>query len=146
MYIIGLIIYLALLIGLAFFSGAPVSFIDFPGLILILAFTVSMLLASGLLPDFVRGLKAMGKKVNEYSLLELEKTDIALKLAIKLLLFSGTLGTMIGIIAMLAQMTDMSLFLKNLAVALLTMLYSVLLVFILLPVKAKIKAIIKTVE
>jgi flagellar motor component MotA len=88
----------------------------------------------------------MGKKINEYTRLELEKTDIALKLAIKLLLLSGVLGTMIGFIAMLAQVSDMTLLPKNLAVALLALVYSVMLVFILLPVKAKVKAIIKTVE
>jgi flagellar motor component MotA len=114
--------------------------------VLILAFSLAMLLASGLFSDFLRGFKIMGKKINEYTRLELEKTDIALKLAIKLLLLSGVLGTMIGFIAMLAQVSDMTLLPKNLAVALLALVYSVMLVFILLPVKAKVKAIIKTVE
>jgi flagellar motor component MotA len=146
MYLVGVVVYLALLVALAFFSGAPVSFIDLPSIVLILAFTLAMLLASGLLPDFLRGFKIMGKKVNDFSMLELEKTDIALRLAVKLLLLSGFLGTLIGVIAILTQLNDMSDFSKSLAVSLLTLLYSVLVVFILMPIKAKVKAIIKTIE
>jgi flagellar motor component MotA len=146
MYVIGLIIYLAFLVGTTLLVGAPGAFIDLPSLMIILVFSISMLMASGLLPDLMRGFKLMGKKVNTYSSLELKKTEIAAGLMIKLLLLSGLLGSLIGSIAMLAGLSDISLLGKNLAVALLTLLYALLLVFILLPVRAKVRAVIQTLD
>ena len=146
MYFIGIAIYLALLIGTVFLVGSPASFIDFPSIIVVLVLSFSMLLASGLLPDLCRGLKLMGKRENTLTSLELRKTEIAVGLAIKLLLLSGFLGFMIGAIAILASLSDYSLIGRNLAVAMLTLLYSILLVFILLPVRAKVKAIIETLD
>lgn len=146
MYLIGIIVYLALLIGTTLLVGSPGAFIDLPSIIIILVFSISMLMASGLLRDLIRGFKIMGKTENTYTVLELQKTEIAVGLAIKLLLLSGVLGSLIGVIAMLSGLSDLSLIGKNLAVALLTMLYALLLVFILLPVRARVKAIIQTLE
>jgi flagellar motor component MotA len=105
-----------------------------------------MLMASGLLTDFIRGFKIMGQKINTWSLFDLKKTEIALKLMIKLLLLSGLLGSMIGTVAMISSFSDISKIGPNLAVASLTLLYSVLTVFILLPVQAKVRAIILTMD
>jgi flagellar motor component MotA len=146
MYFIGILVYLALLIGTTLLVGSPGAFVDLPSIIIILVFSVSMLMASGLLGDLIRGFKIMGKKENTYTALELRKTDIAVGLAIKLLLLSGVLGSLIGVVAMLSSLSDMSVFGKNLAVALLTLLYALLLVFILLPIRAKVKAIIQTLD
>lgn len=146
MYFIGLLIYLALLIGTTLLVAAPAAFIDLPSIIVILVLSFSMLLASGLLPDLFRGFKVMGRKENIFTALELHKTEIAVGLTIKLLLLSGFLGFMIGLVGMLSSLSDLSLIGKNLAVAMLTLLYALLLIFILLPVKAKVKAIIQTLE
>ncbi|HNR03259.1 MAG TPA: MotA/TolQ/ExbB proton channel family protein [Bacillota bacterium] len=88
----------------------------------------------------------MGNKVNLWSKIELNKTEIALSLAIKLLLFSGLLGSIIGMISILASLSNLSKIGPNLAVSFLTMLYSVLFVFILLPVQSKVKAMILSMD
>lgn len=84
----------------------------------------------------------MGQKINTWSLFELKKTEVALQLMIKLLLFSGLFGSIIGIVSILSNLSEISKIGSNLSVALLTFFYSVLIVFILLPVRAKVKAII----
>lgn len=146
MYFVGLVIFIAFLVCSTFFSGALAPFIDLPSIILVLAFSIPMLMASGLLKDFMRGFRIMGQKVNTWSLFELKKTEIALKLMIKLLILSGLLGSMIGIVGIASNFTDIVKIGPNLAVASLTFLYSVLIVFILLPVKARVKAVIITMD
>jgi flagellar motor component MotA len=79
-------------------------------------------------------------------MIELSRTEIALRLAIKLLLFSGLLGSIIGMISILSSLSNMNHLGQNLAVSFLTVLYSVLIVFILLPVQAKVKAMILTMD
>ncbi|HWQ30334.1 MAG TPA: MotA/TolQ/ExbB proton channel family protein [Negativicutes bacterium] len=146
MYTIGLTIFLAFLAFSAYMSGGLSAFVDLPSIILILSFSVPMLLASGLAQDFTRGFRIMGQKINTCSLLELRKTQTALKLMIKLILFSGLIGTLTGIICIAINMHDLSTFMPNLAVSLLTLLYSLLLVFLLLPVKARVNTIILTMN
>lgn len=146
MYFLGLIIFLAFLTCTVLFLGSPAALIDLPSISLILSFSITMLLASGLFPDFIRCFKIMGKGVNTWSALELRKTEIALSLMIKLLLLSGLLGSITGTISILASLSDISVVGPNLAVAILTFFYSVLLVFILLPVKAKVTAMLQTMD
>jgi hypothetical protein len=62
MYIVGLIVYVAFLIGITFLCGKPGIFVDFPSIIVILGPTLALLLASGLMPDFMRGFQVMAQK------------------------------------------------------------------------------------
>lgn len=146
MYFIGLIVFILILAGTTVISGAPAAFVDLPSIIVILAFCIPMLMASGLLPDLLRGFRLMGQKVNTLSLLELKKAAIALRLAERLLLLSGILGSIIGIIGLASSLKDMSSLGPNLAVALLALFYSILLIIVLMPVQARVKAIINTMD
>ncbi|MGE5677221.1 MAG: hypothetical protein ACM3ZR_04105 [Pseudomonadota bacterium] len=146
MYIIGITIFLGFLAFSASMSGGLSAFVDLPSLILILSFSIPMLMASGLTQDFTRGFRIMGQKINTCSLLELRKTQTAIKLMVKLLLISGLIGTLAGIVGMAVTMHDMSYFMPNLAVSLLTLLYSLLFICLLLPVKARVNAIILTIK
>ena len=146
MYFIGLIVFITILAGTTIVSGTPTAFVDLPSIIAILAFCIPMLMASGLFTDFLRGFSIMGQKVNTCSLLELRKTDIALKLAVRLFLLSGILGSLIGIIGLASSLSALSRLGPNLAVALLTLFYSILFILILMPVQAKVKAILITLD
>lgn len=146
MYFVGLVLFIAFLVFSTLISGSLAFFIDLPSIMIILSFSIPILMASGLFSDFIRGFKIMGKKVNIWSMIELNKTKIALSLAVKLLLFSGILGSIIGIISILANSSSISMIGPNLAISSLTLLYSVLIVFILLPVQAKVKAMILTMD
>ncbi|MEN6312973.1 MAG: hypothetical protein ABFD25_01860 [Clostridiaceae bacterium] len=146
MYFVGLIAFLFFLVCSALISTTLSHFIDMPSIVIILAFSISMLMASGLFPDFLRGFKIIGEKVNTWSIIELKKTEIALELMIKLLLLSGLLGSLIGLVSILANLNDLSKLGPCIGVSALSFLYSVVIVFILLPVKAKVNAIIQTME
>lgn len=146
MYFVGLVVFIAFLVFSTLLSGVLASFIDLPSIILILSFSIPMLMASGLFTDFIRGFRIMGQKVNIWSLLELKKTEVALKLMVKLLLLSGLLGGMIGVVAIASGLSEIGKIGPNLAIALLTLLYSALLVFIVLPIQAKVRAIILTID
>ena len=146
MYFAGFVIFIALLIISTSLSGSMAFFVDLPSMLIILAFSLPMLMASGLFPDFIRAFKIMGRKVNVWSMIELNRTEIALRLAIKLLLSSGLLGCIIGIVSMLSTTGGMRNLGPNIAVSLLTVLYSILIVFILLPLQAKVKSMILTME
>ena len=136
----------AFLIFSTLLSGSLVSFIDLASIVVVLGFSFPLLMASGLLSDFLRAFKIMGSRVNVWSMIELNKTELALRLAMKLLLISGLSGTIIGIISIASHLSDMSALLPSIGVALLTLHYSILLVFILLPMQAKVKAMILTMD
>lgn len=146
MYIVGLIVYVAFLVGITFLCGKPAIFVDLPSIVVILGPTLALLLASGLMPDFARGFAVMAQKENTHSRLELQKTETAVGLALRLLLLSGFLGSLIGVVALLASLSDISTLGRGLSVALLTLLYAVLFSFILLPIRAKIQAILHTLD
>lgn len=142
MYLVGLSLFIGFLIWSTFLSGSPAYYMDIPSLIIILTFSIPMLMASGLLPDFLRGFKIMGQKENTFSTIELKKTREAISLMIKLLLLSGILGTMIGILAILINPAYKLG--PNIAVSLITFVYSTFFVFILLPIKSRVNAILFT--
>lgn len=146
MYVIGTIIFVAVLAGIAMVTGAPSAFLDMPSLLVILALTAAVLAASGLMGDFFRSFKLMGQKTNPYSTIELRRMQVSVKLAVVALLLSGAVGSIMGVVAMLSQLSDPSLLGPNAAVALLMMLYAVIFVFILLPVQAKVKAVLATMD
>jgi len=146
MYFLALVLFIVFLVFSTLISAPLAFFIDVPSILIIFSFSIPMLMASGLLSDFIRGFKIMGKKVNVWSIIELNRTEIALHLAVKLILYSGLLGSIIGAISILSNLSNLSNMGQNLAVASITFLYSVLIIFLLLPVQAKVKSMILTME
>lgn len=146
MYFIGLVMFIAFLVFSTMLSGSLASFIDLPSILIIMAFSIPMLMASGLFSDFIRGFKIMGQRINTWSLIELKRTEAALKLMVRLLVLSGLLGSIIGVVSIASSLSDVSKLGPNLAVALLTLLYSILMVFILLPIQVKVKTMILTID
>lgn len=146
MYFIGIAVFLAFIVSTTMIDGSFAAFFDAPSLVVILGLSLSMLLASGLFKDFLRGFKVITSKENIFSLIELKKTLRATNLYICLLLTSGFLGSLIGIVSMLSQISDIHAVGPSVAIALLTFLYSILFVFILLPIRARVQAVIITIE
>lgn len=120
--------------------------IDFQSLIVILGITIPVLLLSGLFKDFIKSFRLLTLSENPFSKIELKKMQASIKLTIKLLGFSGILAAFVGIIASLNGFTDMTILFSNLAISLIAPLYSLLFIIILLPIEAKIKAILSTLE
>jgi len=144
MYFVGILIFSAFLVALSFFSGSASVYVDLPSLIVILALTIPILLASGLLPDLFRGFRLMGMKVNPYSSLELKRITQACRLALLSLLLSGLTGTIFGTVGMLSNLSDPTRIGPKLAIAMLTTLYAIVLGFLILPVQAKVRTILDT--
>lgn len=146
MYFIGIIIFLAFLVLLSSFSSGLMSFFDLSSLAVILAFSIPTLMASGLLPDFLKGFRLMGQKVNHYTKLDLERILEAANLAIKALLLSGTIGLILGFAGVLRNLANPSQLGPNLAIALMTILYSLVFISMILPIKSRVRTIIKMME
>ncbi len=145
MYFLGIIIFMGLLVFSTLLSATLNVYIDFPSIVLIIGFTVPILMASGLLGDFVKGFKMMSEKENSFTELELNRMLIANKLAITLILLSGVMGSIIGGIGILTHLDNMQIG-PSLAMAVLTFFYALVLTVLFIPIQAKIKTILSTLE
>lgn len=145
MYFLGIIIFMGLLVFSTLLSATLNVYIDFPSIVLIIGFTVPILMASGLLGDFVKGFKMMSEKENSFTELELNRMLIANKLAITLILLSGVMGSIIGGIGILTHLENMQIG-PSLAMAVLTFFYALVLTVLFIPIQAKIKTILSTLE
>lgn len=146
MYLIGVIVFLGLTAGLACLSAVPLNFVDLPSLLVILALCLPVLMASGLMPDFFKGFRLMGQKVNPFSEIELKRILQASLLVIRSILLSGAVGAMVGVIALLTGASGEAGILPGLGTAMLTVLYSIIFVLLVLPVQAKAKAVLATMD
>lgn len=111
----------------------PVSFCYLIGI------TVLVLLASGMLPDFVRAFFISYGKKTAVSVKEAKQTLAAMKTAMATLLLSGMLSFFVGFIVLADSPVDAKTLVPNMASASLTVFYGVLLVLLLLPTAARIK-------
>lgn len=146
MYLLGVLLYLICMIVLSILSGSIKMFMNLPSLFIILALTLPMLMASGLLSDFFKGFALMGKKVNFYSSIDLRRILEADRLVIRAFLLAGAIGMITGTITILAKLDNPSLLGPYFSVAMITALYSFILISLILPVKAKVSTILVTLE
>lgn len=145
MYFLGIIIFLGLLVFTTLLSSTINAYIDVPSIVLIVGFTIPIVMASGLLGDFLKGFRVMSEKENSFTTLELKRMLIANKLAITLVLLSGLMGSIIGGIGILSHLDSLQIG-PSLAMAVLTLFYALVLTVVLVPIQAKIKTILSTLE
>lgn len=113
-------------------------FIDLPSLICILVLTVPILLRSGLGKDFLRALKLL-KKGYQCHLSELRRTLDAVELMQKQVLCAGVFSMLFSFVYVLASVNTPELLGPNMAVAVLTIFYAVILEMLLLPLQIEVK-------
>lgn len=144
MYLISLAILLIVIIYIAAL-GQPISailnFFDIPSLMIIVLITLPMLFSSGLFKDLKRAFAVIMKKNVPYTKLELERSLEAVRLTIKLILFSGAFGFLIGAITILAHL-NVAVLGPNMAVNTIPVLYALFGCFILLPIQSRLKVLI----
>lgn len=149
MYIIALLL---LIFTLVFTTalGQPLESIynvlDLPSLLIILIITIPMVLASGLFPDLKRACKVITLKKIAYSRLELQRSLEAVKLTVKLVVFSGIFGSLVGLINILRYLSDPKYLGPNISVMLICLLYSVFGGFIFMPILAKLRVMLFELE
>lgn len=107
-------------------------FIDVPSLIGPLGALVLGLLAMGAMKDFG---KAFSVGIKKFTLCELKNTIEAISSAQKLVIIGGMIESIMGIVVVLARIDTPELIGPNLAVAILSIFYVVILEFFLLPLK-----------
>lgn len=120
-------------------SGNIAWFLDMPSLFLVVVMTGILLFMSGLLRDFIRGIGFFFGKKNTLDSVELRRAKAAYKLVLIALPLGGFVMTLIAIVAIigLVNVNDVSTLGPNLAVAILTLLYGLVLEVLLLPIAGK---------
>ena len=146
MYYVGLLIFMILLVVLFSFSSTLNNFIDIPSIIVVLGFSIPIVMAAGLLSDFIKGFKLMREKVNPFSLLEVKRILLSVQLMIKMMLLSGVVGTMSALIVIFYKFTTIETLIYHMSVAIITLFYALILIILLLPIEAKAKAVIASLE
>ena len=146
MYLIGILLFIAFMIGVTAITASPIVYVGFPSLLVILAVTVPILLAAGLLPDLGKGFRLMTAKENPFSLFELKRIRQACQLTQRSLPLAGVLGTLVGLVGMLTRLDDPTKIGPAVAVAMLTTIYAIVFLFVILPIRAKVDAVMDTME
>jgi len=150
MYYIGLLVFVILISVIFSFSATINNVIDFPSIIVVLGLSLPIVMASGLFSDFINGFKMMSQKVNTFSKIEAKRILASVQLMMKALVLSGFVGTLSGVVAISAQMKtsplDVESLFISLGIAMIALLYALVFMFFLLPIEAKAKAVIASLE
>jgi len=140
MYWIGLLVVIVLAGWIFAGNGGLMVVLDIPSILLLLGLVLSLLAASGLMKDFLRVFRVVKGKTSVFTRTELEKSLLAVRLTMKLLLGSGVFGTMTGAIFIFAQVSEISSMPKALSVSGIILLYAILLWLILLPLQSHLES------
>ncbi len=145
MFIIAIIIVLGTMIVATGFGGLT-AMLDVPSLVIPILMVAVIIGAAGLSKDFLRGLKSAVSKENIYTVKELKRTRLSLKLALWTLLLSGLGTTLIGWVALLSFISDPANLNSAFSVSMISFTYSIFMMILLLPVDFKIRCIILELE
>jgi len=140
MYWIGLLVVIVLAGWIFAGNGGLMVVLDIPSILLLLGLVLSLLAASGLMKDFLRVFRVVKGKTSVFTRTELEKSLLAVRLTMKLLLGSGVFGTMTGAIFIFAQVSEIFSMPKALSVSGIILLYAILLWLILLPLQSHLES------
>ncbi len=142
--IVGMILGVLFVLGTAWMTAGNILwYYDMPSLILITVLLLILLFMCGLTKDFFKGIAFFFGKNKEMEEAELCRSRAALKLVLIALPIDGLVASLIAIVAIIGKLTDPSALGPNIAVAILTLLYSLVLEVLLLPVAAKLWALEK---
>lgn len=114
-------------------------FLDPASFCYLIGITVLVLLASGMLPDFIRAFFISYGKKTAVSIQEAGQALTAVKTALATLLFSGVLSFTAGFLALSDPPVNAKTLLPNMGSASLTVFYGILLALLLLPTAARTK-------
>ena len=145
--IAGLVIGILFIVIIAWMcAGNIIWYLDTPSLLLITALMMILLFMSGLTKDFFRGIVFFFGKNKTLEADEVRKTLAAFKMVLIGLPICGFVATLIAFVAILGKLNGISLLGPNMAVAILTLLYSLVIELLLLPIAAKLWVMGKNIE
>ena len=112
--------------------------IDIPSLVAILILSIPILVRKGMWKDFTRTFKMMNKKYS-CSIADMKRSQDAIEFAQKQIMYAGIITFILGVIAICGHIDDLSAVGPNMAVAIISVLYTAFLELLLLPVQVEIK-------
>lgn len=142
--IAGLILGVLFVLGTAWMTAGDIMwYFDMPSLVLIVVLMLILLFMCGLTKDFLRGVAFFFRKNKEMEETELKRTLAAFKLVLTALPIDGLIASLIAAITILGKLNDTTALGPYMVVAILTLLYSLVIEILLLPVAAKLWAMEK---
>ncbi len=136
MFVLGFFVFLVVLCYSISFSAELSCFINFPILLMILGFNISVIIGTKSFRDLIYAFKLVITEVESFDRSKLNRGISIFDLLIKVTIGSGFIGAVIGYISLLAYLEDPSIIGSSISVILLWVLYSVSIVlFLLLPAK-----------
>ena len=140
MYFIFIIVFFIAVALITMISmGSLLYIVDCVSLLGIVLLAFPMLAASGLLKDFLHSFSIAFGKTCTADQREISRALTAVKLTSKLVLFSGILVSLLGLLTLLHQLDDPASIGPNVSVALIALVYALFLSILLLPVKARLE-------
>ena len=123
--------------GISGLSG----FADLPSLAAVLIFSSVILLGSGYIKDFFKAFSIAAHRETSFLESELKRARNAVNLAIKSVLLSGAICTIVGIISIAGSIIrsgtlSQAALMANLATALISFLYSLIIALLLMPLRS----------
>lgn len=112
--------------------------VDMPSLVIILILTAPVLLKGGLWKDFKRAWQLLWKDYNCH-LSEVRRALDVVEMMQKQVLYAGAISALLTFITILHNLSNLASLGPNLAVAILTMLYAVIIEMLLLPLQLEAK-------
>ncbi len=113
-------------------------YLDIPSLVIVIFPLIYILVFSGLWGDYIRAYKfAFGNK--EYTTKELKASILALDLSIKIVSVLCGIGTVVGVIASLMDISSLEYIGVYLSIILITVLYALIINLIQMPIRTCIK-------
>lgn len=125
-------------------AGNIIWYLDSPSLLLIVILMLILLFMCGLTKDFFRGIAFFFGKNKKLEAEEVKRSMAAFKLILIALPIGGAAASLIAFVAILGKLNEPATLGPRLAVAILTLLYSLILEVLLLPIAAKLWAMDKT--
>lgn len=138
MYLLSILLFVLIsMIFLVTTSGGSVGFFVSPSsLILLLLIAIPLLVGAGLLKDFNNAFRLSAGQNVSCSRTELQRAIEAVSFTIKALWVSGIFNVVLELIVVLAMETE-PLLVKYLSITLLPLMYAIVFIILLLPVKSR---------
>lgn len=128
------------------FGNVIYALIDPASMLVIIALPIVLILLAGQFNDFKRAFRIQVIKENIYTLKELKLAELAVSSFMKFLWTSAAFGTVLGIVMILALISDRIEFMKSLSVSSLMVFYATLIQLVISSMSSKIKRLIIELE
>ncbi len=143
--IVGLLLVIGVFVLMTkYVGGYLVNFLDYPSMVCIIFVTVASLYAGNQWKYFIQAIKTSFKQPKEkIEKAEIKKMEYAIDYAIKTVIIGGIFISFIAIVGLFHNLEDASTIGPNLAIAILSIVWSLFLALIFLQIKGRVHSLLK---